>query len=586
MDCSVCVESFSTRNKRVSCSYCDFLVCTGCTKQYLLNSILDAHCMNCRKFWTYEFVSTLFSKNFMLGTFKKKREVILLEREKLLLLETQPHAEIYKKRQEIDHQEQYIRKLKKQYNVVNNMFRAYEYFFKKFPVLPPSAFVDQNTDSNDEEHIINLEAERCTLYARYQQIPSPHDDDQDEDHIREIISIKEQATRLHIKLLHCQTKIDFLRDVASKPDHIRDLMENMTKLRMQMITYSEQITFIRTKIGLLQRFIPRDDPSDEKDEQDKACFIKKCPNDECNGYLSTRWKCGLCKLRACSQCLEIRETEQEYQTRKKIGQKCTHQCKPENVETANLLKKDSKPCPTCSAMIYKISGCHQMFCTQCHAIFDWKTGKIETGRIHNPHYFDFLRENNGHIPRQPGDIPCGGVPHEDDLAIHLDAQIMGVDVEDEDELKEHIFLCVRLHHHMQANVVPHYQNEGLANNRDLRIAFLIKDISEDQFKVRLQQREKKRQKNNEITMLLDMFQTTTADIVNKILASKDTKAIQMYDKELRNLLTYFNSCSTSIRKRYNNATPYIDPESMIVSTEKAPKPVLPVLVRLDSDSDC
>lgn len=52
-------------------------------------------------------------------------------------------------------------------------------------------------------------------------------------------------------------------------------------------------------------------------------------------------------------------------------------------------------------------NCDQMFCSQCHTAFSWRTGEIETGRIHNPHYFQYLRTLAGgnEIRREPGDIP-------------------------------------------------------------------------------------------------------------------------------------------------------------------------------------
>jgi len=42
-----------------------------------------------------------------------------------------------------------------------------------------------------------------------------------------------------------------------------------------------------------------------------------------------------------------------------------------------------------------VKNCDQMYCTQCNTAFSWKTGTLETGRIHNPHYYEQIR--NGTI---------------------------------------------------------------------------------------------------------------------------------------------------------------------------------------------
>ena len=48
-----------------------------------------------------------------------------------------------------------------------------------------------------------------------------------------------------------------------------------------------------------------------------------------------------------------------------------------------------------------VRNCDQMYCMQCHTAWDWITQTIETGRIHNPHYYEWLRtQNNGEIPKR------------------------------------------------------------------------------------------------------------------------------------------------------------------------------------------
>jgi hypothetical protein len=51
-----------------------------------------------------------------------------------------------------------------------------------------------------------------------------------------------------------------------------------------------------------------------------------------------------------------------------------------------------------------------MYCTACHTSFDWKTRKIVTKSIHNPHYFQYQRERGDAQERTIGDVPCGGLP--------------------------------------------------------------------------------------------------------------------------------------------------------------------------------
>jgi hypothetical protein len=133
--------------------------------------------------------------------------------------------------------------------------------------------------------------------------------------------------------------------------------------------------------------------------EEKRKFVKKCPADGCEGFLSTQWKCGVCGVWVCPDCFEIKGYQKDVE----------HTCDEAAKATAQLIKDETKPCPDCGIRIYKISGCDQMWCTSCHVAFSWNTGRKVHGVIHNPHFYQYQRDNNMNIAN-PGAIACGGVP--------------------------------------------------------------------------------------------------------------------------------------------------------------------------------
>ena len=86
---------------------------------------------------------------------------------------------------------------------------------------------------------------------------------------------------------------------------------------------------------------------DDKKEEEKKKFVRRCTRDGCQGFLSTAWKCGLCEWHSCSKCFAVKGHAHD----------APHECKKEDVETADLIKKDCKPCPKCGEFIEKSSGC-------------------------------------------------------------------------------------------------------------------------------------------------------------------------------------------------------------------------------------
>lgn len=308
----------------------------------------------------------------------------------------------------------------------------------------------------------------------------------------------------------------------------------------------------------------------EGEPAERRQFIRACPADGCKGFLSTQWKCGLCKVHVCNDCHEIKKEAGDGAGGSRDGAGGEHVCSADNLATAKLLAADSKACPKCASMIFKIEGCSQIWCTVCHTAFDWRTGKIETGVIHNPHYYEYQRQQNGGVaPRVPGDIPggmCGGgVPNFYTLNTHV-RQLLGLplnpyhttDKFEEKKIADDIGIIHRMHGHIQNVELHRFAPPNVLNdNRDLRVRYMLNSLSDAEFKTALQQREKANDKKREITMVLQTYQAIIAENLTAIPECTTAAEIEAIYKRMVDLREYINDSLERIAKRYANVAPFI-----------------------------
>ena len=273
--------------------------------------------------------------------------------------------------------------------------------------------------------------------------------------------------------------------------------------------------------------------------KEKREFVRKCPVEECRGFLSTAWKCGICDNKICPDCNEVKGEE--------------HECDPANVETVKLLKKDTKPCPKCGTLIFKISGCSQMWCPDCHTAFCWNTMRIETGVIHNPHYYDF-QMRHGTRGRNHGDIPCGGLPTIYELRTTLKKH----------NNSGYVYNIHRGIVHLQ-NFELRYNYPEPMNGDDaieLRVRYLMNEITEDQMKQSLQKREKAASKLRDIRGIIQMVTDTGSDLLRQMVVNPDT--IEDTVTIFKNLKDYYNSAVHKISNRYSCVVPLVNDEWLTV----------------------
>ena len=282
-------------------------------------------------------------------------------------------------------------------------------------------------------------------------------------------------------------------------------------------------------------------------------FIMPCPNADCRGFLSSQYKCELCEHHTCSKCFDLIGIDKED---------AGHVCKPENIESANFIRKQSKPCPCCGTRISKIDGCDQMWCTQCKKAFSWNTGEIVTGTIHNPHFYQYQREHGGGVaPRNPGDVVCGGLPAVRDIYQRMNQS----KVEKNDtKLFETILDIHRLQGHFnQWNVQPlRVAVEMNQNFEPERVIYIVKEIDRKELANKVFLKDKRRKIKNAILHICELFIAVGTDFFQQIILSDkvDTAFIEETNvrvKEYDELRKYCNEHFKEISILYNVCVPHI-----------------------------
>lgn len=325
----------------------------------------------------------------------------------------------------------------------------------------------------------------------------------------------------------------------------------------------EEILILRKKLPKLEKELKELKNGGDLVERKK--FVRKCPNGDCHGFLSSALKCGLCECWVCADCREVKGFSTE--------EKESHECNKDIVESVKLLEKDSKPCPKCTALIFKIEGCDQMYCVECHTAFSWNTLKIVTGVIHNPHYFEYQRMINGGVaPRNPMDIQCGReidnyfvskltdkiapVPENwrkevingDIIYYHNNKRSYSKPIIKDQEVLNIIEICRQVMH-VRFTEQPRFRTEvRLYSNMQLRIDYMRNKINKNGMKKILQKREKETTKKGEVLNVLEMYVSCMTDLFYRLYEENELVKIK---KEMFELKKYVNDCFQKISKSYN-----------------------------------
>jgi len=310
--------------------------------------------------------------------------------------------------------------------------------------------------------------------------------------------------------------------------------------------------------------------NDNKKDVEKKEFIMKCVIDGCRGFLSQSYKCELCSTYVCKDCM-IPKTQKNDDT---------HVCKKDDIDTVALIRKETRPCPKCGIRISKIDGCDQMWCTaaDCGTAFSWNSGKVISGTIHNPHYFEWLRRNNGEIPRTPGDVACGGLP---DMFHTILSPLRSLGIVPTTYNYYYtsfstIYACLSDIEHVR---IPNYVVARDPNMlKEIHVSYLLNEIDEDKWRTCIYTKENAFEKKLMIGQIIQTFYNAGADLMRKLalnIGKMQTKraATLKYvvnDKELctlnenisefNNLRRYINEAFENLAETANMAVPQFTEE--------------------------
>ena len=298
--------------------------------------------------------------------------------------------------------------------------------------------------------------------------------------------------------------------------------------------------------------IPPTEENAVGDKKEVRQFTQKCPVEDCRGFLSSQWKCGTCQTYVCNECLVPKGKERDV----------AHTCNEDTKATAALIRKETKPCPKCGMGISKVDGCDQMWCISCQTPFSWSTGRLVFGVVHNPHYYQWLRtQNGGEAPRVAGDIPCGGLVNF--YTLERGFTLKHYPMENKKEVEAiHRLTAELLDQHLRQFA----RFDEVPDNGDLGVEYTLKLITLEDWKKKLWRRETKREESLDLRGPLDLLSNVCSEVLRRMaeLWSSTTETTESKFKtfmellqQLRTLKKYVNSELEKIGKRYGHMVPHV-----------------------------
>ena len=527
--CIICDEKV-TPSKATSCPYCEFNPCRTCVRKYVLNET-ETKCMNCKKTWTRTHQNVILLPAFVNRELRAHQEQLFYEREMALFPTT---IDVIEDRR-------IMHKLNYELRIIQEKLSA---------------------KWSNMRYLSTLIRENNKLISMQHSIPKMFSDVNTEEIV--------ENTR-KIKIQYESDKLESIQD-QQREQVIRRLIGMTPEDRRIAIANHIDGTDPAEILEKLRRTGQLSDAS----KRARTQFIRACPIESCRGFLSQQWKCGLCNVSTCSKCNipKIKKSQNNVSGEATTNEDDDHVCNPDDVATAELLAKDTKPCPQCGTGIFKIDGCDQMWCTECRTAFSWRTGQLETGHFHNPHYFEYQRRMGANV-RNILDMPCNALQPDQyhGILYHLiNIIVSSIDRENRGltpltkENRQKLQIKTMDYaigiEYFANRILPRYRPDAIQNNLELRVQYLTEQITKEEFKSALSREAKQYNKKLEIGQVIQTVVFGMSDILTRLVnllreinTRKGTyvddvdKILGMFS-EIDALIDYANECLEFICKQY------------------------------------
>ena len=334
-------------------------------------------------------------------------------------------------------------------------------------------------------------------------------------------------TQENVKMLTRQEEIDQeVKTIESTIEQLQKRVEELDQKKRDIQPY--QLIRKHTQMNRIPCPVTHCRGFQEEKKRSKA----EPEPDEKNKYIL---ECGICAHQSCTMC---RETYRD-----------NHECQFENIKSISMLEKDTKRCPSCFVQIFKINGCDQMWCTNCHIAFDWKTGDKVRGVIHNPHYHSYLKEHGVNVPPAERSYQRFEFVNTDVIVHALTQQ--GCNELLLYQLIE-VYRYMITYYELDLQRFPSRFDDIV--NLDLRIMYLRHQMTEEEFKVKLQRRQKDTEKKIEYRDIGETY----VDVIHELFLSfLETKNIDLLVQEIRAITATTQEAIFNLNKRYHSNLPLV-----------------------------